>query len=359
MIKLFSPVFNELEIQSAKNTIKSGFWASGQGVRNVLKFEKKFEKYTNSQECVAVDSGTAALHLALKVLDINKKEVLVPTLTFVSTIHAIKYNGGIPVFVDVSPDTLCIDLIDLQKKITKKSKVILPVHFGGYPSNIEEINKIAKKKSLNVVEDAAHACGTTENNQKIGSHSDFVCFSFHPVKNLAMPKGGAICINHKKAKMFKTKLNSLRWCGISNRKGVFYDISELGFNYYMDEISAGIGLEQLKKLDKLNKKRFNIAKRYNTEIKNVEKIPLNKDCNYHLYWILVKNRDQFMKKMQQNKIETGIHYTPVNSMSFYKSSKKLPITSKIGKEIVTIPIHPNLASKQISHIINTVNKLTN
>jgi len=359
MIKLFSPVFNELEIKNVKNTIKSGFWASGQGIGNVLKFEKKFKKYIDSQECVAVDSGTAALHLALNVLDINKKEVLVPSLTFVSTIHAIKYNGGIPVFVDVSPDTLCIDLIDLQKKITNKSKVILPVHFGGYPSNINKINKIAKKNSLNVVEDAAHACGTTKNNQKIGSHSDFVCFSFHPVKNLAMPKGGAICINHKKAKMFKRKLNSLRWCGISDRKEVFYDISELGFNYYMDEISAGIGLEQLKKLDKLNKKRYNIAKRYNKEIKNVEKIPLNEECNYHLYWILVKNRDKFMKKMKQNKIETGIHYTPVHSMSFYKLNKKLPITDKVGKQIVTIPIHPQLTNKEISHIIKTINELTN
>ena len=359
MIKLFSPVFDELEIKNVEKTIKSGFWASGQGVGNVLKFEKKFEKYTNSQECVAVDSGTAALHLALNVLDVNKKEVLVPSLTFVSTIHAIKYNGGIPVFVDIELGSACMDTNDLENKITKKSKIILPVHFGGYPCNMELLKKIAKKNSLLIVEDAAHACGTKYKGKKIGSLGDLTCFSFHPVKNLAMPKGGAICINHKKAKMFKRKLNSLRWCGISDRKEVFYDISELGFNYYMDEVSAGIGLEQLKKIDSLNKKRYNIAKRYNKEIKNVEKIPLNEECNYHLYWILVKNRDKFMKKMKQNKIETGIHYTPVHSMSYYKSSEKLPITDKVGKQIVTIPIHPQLTNKEISHIIKTVNELTN
>ena len=146
MIKLFSPVFDGLEIKNVEKTIKSGFWASGQGVGNVLKFEKKFQKYTNSQECVAVDSGTAALHLALSVLEVKNKEVLVPSLTFASTIHAIKYNGGIPVFVDIELDSACIDTNDLENKITKKSKIILPVHFGGYPCNMELLKKNCKKE---------------------------------------------------------------------------------------------------------------------------------------------------------------------------------------------------------------------
>ena len=286
-----------------------------------------------------------------------KKEVLVPSLTFVSTIHAIKYNGGIPIFVDVIPDTLCIDPVDLENKITNKSKVILPVHFGGYPCNMESLRKISKRNSLIIVEDAAHACGSKYNGKKIGSLSDFTCFSFHPVKNLSMPKGGAITINSKNSKLFKKRLNSLRWCGISNRKESFYDITELGFNYYMDEVSAAIGIEQLKKLDKSNKRRFDIAKKYNKEIKTSEKIPLNKECSYHLYWILVKNREKFMKEMKEMKIETGSHYIPVHTMSFYKSKKKLPITDNIAKKIVTIPIHPKLSDKEINHIINTVNSL--
>ena len=305
MIKLFSPVFDELEIKNVEKTIKSGFWASGQGVGNVLKFEKKFEKYTNSQECVAVDSGTAALHLALNVLDVNKKEVLVPSLTFVSTIHAIKYNGGIPVFVDIELGSACMDTNDLENKITKKSKIILPVHFGGYPCNMELLKKIAKKNSLLIVEDAAHACGTKYKGKKIGSLGDLTCFSFHPVKNLAMPKGGAITINTKNKNQIKKRLNSLRWCGISNRKDSFYDISELGFNYYMDEISAAIGIEQLKKVDKLNDYRFKIARRYDAELNVNEKIPLNRECSYHLYWILVKNRKKFIQHMKANGIETG------------------------------------------------------
>ncbi len=355
MIKLFSPVFDKLEIKSAIRTLESGFWASGAGIGNVSKFENKFKKYTNSQECVAVDSGTAALHLALSVLEVKNKEVLVPSLTFASTVNVIKYNGGIPIFVEILSDTLCIDPIDLENKITKKSKIILPVHFGGYPCNMKLLKRIAKKNSLLIVEDAAHACGTKYNGKKIGSFGDLTCFSFHPVKNLAMPKGGAITINTKNKNQLKKRLNSLRWCGISNRNDSFYDISELGFNYYMDEISAAIGIEQLKKIDKFNGYRFKIAKRYDAELNVSEKIPLNKECSYHLYWILVKNRKKFIQHMKANGIETGTHYSPVHKMSLYKSKIILPNTEKISKEIVTLPIHPNLSKKDIDFIIKNVN----
>jgi perosamine synthetase len=356
MIKLFFPTIDDLEIKATVKTLKSGFWASGAGVGNVKKFENLFKKYTNATECVAVDSGTAALDLALKVVDINKKEVLVPSLTFVSSINAIKYNGGIPIFVDVKPDTLCMDPKDLQNKITKKSKVILPVHFGGYSCNMDEIKKISKKNKLLVIEDAAHATGSKYKNKKIGSIGDLTCFSFHPVKNLAMPKGGAITLNYKNRNL-KTKLNSLRWCGISDRKEQIYDVTELGYNYYMDEISSAIGIEQLKKINKFNSRKYKIAKKYHKEIKCLEKMPISKDCSYHLYWILVKNRNTFLKNMKKKGIETGIHYLPVHKMKLYKSNIKLKVTEKVTKEIVTIPIHPSLKNSEINYIIKTINQL--
>ena len=356
MIKLFFPTIDDLEIKATIKTLKSGFWASGTGVGNVKKFENLFKKYTNATECVAVDSGTAALDLALKVVDINKKEVLVPSLTFVSSINAIKYNGGIPIFVDVKPDTLCMDPKDLQNKITKKSKVILPVHFGGYSCDMDEIKKISKKNKLLVVEDAAHATGSKYKNKKIGSIGDLTCFSFHPVKNLAMPKGGAITLNYKNRNL-KTKLNSLRWCGISDRKEQIYDVTELGYNYYMDEISSAIGIEQLKKINKFNSRKYKIAKKYHKEIKCLEKMPISKDCSYHLYWILVKNRNTFLKNMKKKGIETGIHYLPVHKMKLYKSNIKLKVTEKVTKEIVTIPIHPSLKNSEVDYIIKTINQL--
>tara|TARA_B110000014_G_C20126522_1_gene600695 strand:+ start:8351 stop:9424 length:1074 start_codon:yes stop_codon:yes gene_type:complete len=356
MIKLFFPTINDLEIKATVKTLKSGFWASGAGVGNVKKFENLFKKYTNATECVAVDSGTAALDLALKVVDINKKEVLVPSLTFVSSINAIKYNGGIPIFVDVKSDTLCMDPKDLENKITKKSKVILPVHFGGYSCDMDEIKKVSKKNKLLVIEDAAHATGSKYKNKKIGSIGDLTCFSFHPVKNLAMPKGGAITLNYKNRNL-KTKLNSLRWCGITDRKEQFYDVTELGYNYYMDEISSAIGIEQLKKINKFNSRKYKIAKKYDKEIKCLEKMPISEDCSYHLYWILVKNRNTFLKNMKKKGIETGIHYLPVHKMKLYKSSIKLKVTEKVTKEIVTIPIHPSLKNSEIDYIIKTINQL--
>ena len=356
MIKLFFPTIDDLEIKATIKTLKSGFWASGTGVGNVKKFENLFKKYTNATECVAVDSGTAALDLALKVVDINKKEVLVPSLTFVSSINAIKYNGGIPIFVDVKSNTLCMDPKDLQNKITKKSKVILPVHFGGYSCDMDEIKKISKKNKLLVVEDAAHATGSKFRNKKIGSIGDLTCFSFHPVKNLAMPKGGAITLNYKNRNL-KTKLNSLRWCGISDRKEQIYDVTELGYNYYMDEISSAIGIEQLKKINKFNSRKYKIAKKYDKEIKCLEKMPISKDCSYHLYWILVKNRNTFLKNMKKKGIETGIHYLPVHKMKLYKSNIKLKVTEKVTKEIVTIPIHPSLKNSEVDYIIKTINQL--
>ena len=332
-------------------------WASGTGKGKVLEFEKNFMKYTSSQECVALNSGTAALHLALNLLDIKDKEVLVPSLTFVTTVHSILYNGGIPIFVDVEPKTFCMDIADLEKKITRKTKAIIPVHYGGLSCQMDKIKKIAKNNSCKVVSDAAHACGAKFNGKKIGSECELVCFSFHPVKNLSMPKGGAITINSKNKTKFKRKLNSLRWCGIDNKKNSFYDITSLGYNYYMDEISAAIGIEQLKKLDRHNKIRLKIAKTYHNELSFSQKMPWNKDCCYHLYWIRVKNRKEFMKKMHLKGIETGTHYLPVHLMKYYSSKTKLPVTEKVGKEIVTLPMHANLSSNDVDFIIKTANSL--
>lgn len=356
-IKLFSPKINQKEISAARNTLESYNWASGAGNNLVKKFEEKFCSYIGSKECVAVDSGTAALHLALNLAEIRGKEVMVPSFTFVTTVHAITYNGGIPVFVDIEPNTLSVDLNDLENKITKKTKAIVPVYFGGFPLEMKNLKKLAGKKSITIVEDAAHACGTKNKNKMVGSENEFCCFSFHPVKNLSMPKGGAITINTKNSKSIKKELNSLRWCGIDKRKGAFYDVTSLGYNYYMDEISASIGIEQLKKIQSSNKKRYDIAKRYSMELKLDKKMPLNKDCSYHLYWIRVENREKFMEEMMKNGIETGAHYPPVHLMTYYKKKISLPNTEKVGKDVITLPMHPNLTDKEIDFVIKKANSL--
>jgi dTDP-4-amino-4,6-dideoxygalactose transaminase len=352
-ISLFEPFVGKEEVDEASKVIKSKFWASGTGIGKVKEFENAFSKVVGCKDSVAVNSGTAALHLALESLNVEKTEVLVPSFTFVSSAHAAIYNKAKPKFVDVDESTLCIDIEDLEKKISSKTSVVIPVHMGGYPCNLEKIQKLAKDYKIKVVEDAAHACGATYQGNKIGSHSDIVCFSFHPVKNLAMPTGGLIALNSK-LNLIK-KIKSSRWCGISNRKGSSYDVESIGWNFYMNEISAAIGLVQLKRLKKLNKRRFEIAKKYYMSINVENKMPLSKDCSYHLYWIRTKKRNKFMKEMTKKGIETGIHYRPVHTMKFYSDSTKLKNCENISKEIVSIPMHANLSDDDVDKIIKNVN----
>lgn len=355
-IKLFDPDIGKEEEIAIKNVLKSGFWASGAGQGFVNKFERKFRDYTGAKECIAVNSGSSALNLALSLLDIKNKEVIVPSLTFVSTVHAITLNGGRPVFVDVNPKTLCLDVEKTKEAITKNTKVILPVHFAGMPCEITHLSKICKNYNCKLIEDAAHAAGATHKNKKIGSHGFAVCFSFHPVKNLAMPTGGAISINENDHIKTREILFSRRWCGITNRKKFNYDVKEIGWNNYMNEFSAAIGLIQLKKLDKMNEKRRKIARKYYKKINVEQKMPYDESCSYHLYWLCVKNRDKFMKKMENVKIETGIHYKPIHKMTLYKDSKFLPITEEIENKIVSIPIHTNLTNTNVDYIIEKINE---
>ena len=357
IIKLFDPVIGNNEKKAVDRVLKSGYWASGSGEGDVKKFEKLFLDYTNAKSCIAVNNGTSALHLALSLYDIRGKEVILPSITFVSTAHAIIYNGGIPIFAEINPTTLCIDVDDVTKKITKKTKIILPVHFGGMACDMKKLKKISTEYKIKLVEDAAHATGTKFCDSKIGSIGDATCFSFHPVKNLAMPTGGAITLNGKNSKEFEKILKSRRWCGIENRKASKYEINELGWNFYMNEFSAAIGIEQLKKIEKLNNKRRKIARRYFNSIQTNEKMPFLETCSYHLYWIQVKKRDKFMKKMLDEGIQTGIHYNPVHKMNFYDKKQKLSISEKVGDTIVSLPIHPNLSDKDVEKIIKTTNRL--
>jgi len=246
VIKLFDPVVDTQEESVIKKILRSHFWSSGLGRGNVSKFENEFKKFTGSNECVAVNSGSAALHLALSLLKIKDKEVILPSLTFISTAHAITLNGGKPVFVDIDPNSLCINPELIKNKISKKTKAIIPVHFGGMAANLEDISQLCKN-GIEMVEDAAHATGTIYKKKLIGCHGFAVCHSFNPTKNLAMPNGGAIILNGKNSKKLKRILNSRRWCGITNRIGTKYDVEEQGWNYFMNEFSAAMGLVQLRK----------------------------------------------------------------------------------------------------------------
>jgi perosamine synthetase len=355
-IKLFDPKIDFSEKRNIESVFKSHNWASGSGSRFVNSFEKKFIKYTGAKSGIAVNSGTAALHLAVSSITEEQGEIIVPSLSFVSTAHCVKYSGHKVIFSDIDPFTGCIDPSDIEKKITKKTKAIIPVHFGGLSCDLKNISKIGKDNDIPIIEDASHAAGTIYDKKRIGHHSDLVCFSFHPVKNLAMPSGGFITINSKN-NSFKNDIQIKKWCGISDRVKNDYDVKDLGWNYYMNEFSAAIGLAQLSKLNTLNKFRRIAAKEYFKRINVNFKMPFENSCSYHFYWILVNNRDEIRAKLDKLGIETGTHYKPIHKMSYYDKKINLSDTEKFSNQIITLPTHPNLTNSDIDYIIENINKI--
>ena len=353
-IKIHDPFFGEEERKAINNVLTSHQWASPKGNNQASKFEKRFQNFTKSDECIAVDSGSAALLLSMYMMDIENKEVILPSLCHVSAAHAVILNGGKPVFVDVDPETFCLDSDLIKNAITRKTKVIMPDHFGGIPCEINKIQELCKNFKIKLVEDAALATGSTYQNKKIGSHGDAVCFSFHPVKILSLPKGGAITLNGKNSKKNKKILLASRNSGISNNSSV----NQIGWNCYMNEFSAAIGLEQLKKINKIVSIRYKIAKQYYNNLEIDKKMPLQKGCSYNFYWILVKNPKNFIKKMSDENIEIGTYHRPIHMLKYYKNRKKLENTEIFGKSHVLLPTHPNLSDEQVEKIIKLTNKFS-
>lgn len=363
MIPVFRPSYNNREVKAVRKVLLSGWIGLGPKTKE---FEDAFAKYIGTKYAVALNSCTAALHLALKVLEIENKEIITTPMTFVSTNHAILYNNAIPVFTDIEPDTLCINPEEIKKNITRKTKAIICVHFGGHPCDMDIINKIAKLHNLFVIEDAAHACGAEYKNRKIGTLGDMACFSFHAVKNLATGDGGMITTNDEK--VYK-RLLKLRWCGISkdtwsrdkNKKySWYYNVEEAGFKYHMNDINAVIGLVQLEKLNWMNGRREAISQMYNQAFNDLDWVETPVVKNYaksarHNYVIKTPYRDQLNVYLQKKGISTGVHYFPNNLYKMYKKySRQTPVSDKIWKKLLTLPLYPDLTKKQIRFIIKTI-----
>ncbi|TRZ53974.1 MAG: DegT/DnrJ/EryC1/StrS family aminotransferase [Dehalococcoidia bacterium] len=359
MIPLFKPSISEKGLREVRSVLKSGIWAVSWGGPKVKELEEKFAEYIGCEGAVAVNSGTAALYLAIRTLPRDADgEVLLPSLTFIATAHAVVEGGLRPVFVDVEEDTLNIDMEDLKAKITSKTKGIIPVHFAGRSCRIREISEIAEDHGLWVMDDASHACGSTYDGKKIGSFFDRTVFSLHPVKPLASLGGGIITFNERNPYL-KERLEAMRFCGVTARRGPLYDVQSIGWNYYMTEPSAAVALDGLERLDVENQKRRRIARLYNESfegLKRVETLPFDERSTYHLYVLKVKSREKFMKHMANNGIETGIHYAMgCHEHRCYRNNKtRLPVTESVTKQLVSIPVYSSLQDDEIKQIVDTV-----
>ncbi len=362
MIPLFKPSCSKEEIEAVTEVLKSGWWGLG---KKTKEFEEKFADYTGVKYAVSVNSATAALHLSLKVLNLPPgSEVITSPLTFISTAFAANYNNLKPVFADINYDTLNINPDDIRKKITDKTKAIIPVHFGGHICNMEELNNIAETHNLPLIEDAAHAAGSSLNGKKSGSFGKFGCFSFHAVKNLATGDGGMITTDDPKA---YERFKILRWLGIN--KSTFartnkdyyawdYNVDEIGFKCHGNDILSAIGLAQLNKLDELNDKRREIFKKYNRAFKDIIDVPTLKEgitSACHNYVAKVDGREELIKFLASKNISAGVHYKPLYLHSIYSDVKAdCPIVDGVWKKLVTLPIYPSMAKEDVEKVIGAV-----
>ena len=379
MIQVFKPSLGEEELEGLREIFKTGWIGLGP---KTTEFEEKFAAYVGAKYAVGVNSATSALHLACLGVGIGPgDEVLVPTMTFVSTAHAVVFCGATPVFVDIEPDTLNISVEDIQRKITPHTKAIIPVHYGGYACQMEEIWEIANKNNLFVIEDAAHACGSSYKGKRIGGleHSNVTTFSFHAVKNLATGDGGMITTNHIEV---VRALKQLRWVGIDKSTwdrteeatmelelgirryasyGWYYEVQELGYKYHMNDITAVIGLVQLGKLEKANARRREITERYNRAFDGVEWIerPVEKEYTrsaMHNYVIKTPFRDKLNLYLKEKGIATGVHYMPIHLQPYYRKQTKitLPVAEKVWTQLLTLPEYPDLTDNEVDYVIELI-----
>jgi len=359
------------EIEAVAEVLRSGWIGLGPKTEE---FARKFAAYIGTKHAVALNSGTAALQLALNVLGINSGEVITSPLTFISTAQVILYNQAQPVFADIQEDTLNLDPEDIKRKITPETKAIIPVHYGGHPCEMEEIRNLAKEHNLYLIEDAAHACGAEYKGKKAGTLGDMGCFSFHAVKNLATGDGGMITTNDKEA---HEKLLKLRWLGINKStyqresKGYnwYYEVEDVGFKMHMNDITAAIGLVQLEKLEKMNLKRRQIVKRYNQAFANLDYLetPVEKDyvkSALHNYVIKVErgDRNELIGYLADKGISAGVHYMPLYLHPVYKKlgiKGVCPVADKVWQKLVTLPLYPDLTGEEVAKVIEAVKSFPN
>ncbi|MBI5187642.1 MAG: DegT/DnrJ/EryC1/StrS family aminotransferase [Nitrospirae bacterium] len=323
----------------------------------VSEFEKKIADYHGVREAIGVASGTDALHLSIEALGIGEgDEVITTPFTFFATVEAILYTGATPVFADIEPDTLNIDVSQIEAKITEKTKAVLPVHLFGHPSDMEGIQKIAEKYNLKVIEDCAQAFGAAINGKRLGSFGDAGCFSFYPSKNLGgYGDGGMIILNDS---MVADTIRKLRNHG---SKGS-YRHESVGFNSRLDELQAGILLVKLKHIDEYNRKRRQNAALYNELLSGKVKCPVEKDGAYHVYHqytIMSERRDEIQKRLKGNGVSSVIYYpVPLHlqeALNFlgYKNGD-LPVAEKAAREVLSLPIYPELEESAIVKIAEII-----
>ncbi len=367
------PWIDEDEINEVVDTLRSGWVTTGPKVKQ---FEQEFAKYIGARHAIAVNSGTAGLHLGLNAVGIQEgDEVIVPTMTFAATAEVVLYFKAKPVLVDCQPGTFNMDPKELERKITKKTKAIIPVHLGGQPCDMDRILKIARQHNLKVIEDAAHAIPAKHRGAMIGVIGDITAFSFYATKNITTGEGGMITTDNDEyaEKMRIMSLHGISkdaWKRYTAEGSWYYEILYPGYKYNMTDIAAAIGIQQLRKCDRLWELRKRYAGLYNDGFSDLTEIsrPViieGAQHAWHLYVIQLNleglkiNRNEFIELLKKENIGTSVHFIPLHLHPYYRKTfgykpSDFPNATSVYERIISLPLYPRMTERDVADVIEAV-----
>lgn len=371
-----SPLIEDVEIEEVIACLKSAWIGTGP---RVAQFESDFAAYKGVQQAVALNSCTAALHLSLLVANLKPgDEVITTPLTFCATVNAIIHAGATPVLADVDPATMNIDPKEIERRITPRTRAIVPVHFAGRACDMDAIMNIAQKHDLKIIEDCAHAIETEYKGRKAGTFGDFGCFSFYSTKNIITGEGGMV-IAKRDEDIARLKVLGLHgmskdaWKRFGDEGFKHYQVVECGFKYNMMDLQAAIGIHQLKRVEAYRQRRSKIWQRYMEAFATLPiglPAPVKEDTRhaYHLFTILVDkdktgvSRDQFLDRMTAEGIGVGVHYLSLPEHPYYQQTfgwkpEDYPNAMRIGRQIVSLPISAKLTDEDVVDVIEAVKRV--
>ncbi len=364
-IPICKPLFGEEEYQALRRTLASGWVGRGP---QTLEFEERFAEFIGVEHAVALNSATAALHLALLAAEVEGQEVLTTSMTFVSTNHAIVHSGARPVFFDVEADTLNISPREIEKNIAPTTRAILVMHYGGHACDMDPILELAAENGLWVIEDVAQGCGGLYRDRKLGSMGHIGCFSFQATKNLTTGDGGILATSDG---ALAQRIRKLRWVGISKptwerfrpgqpKRDWMYEVEEFGFKFEMNDLAAALGLVQLGKLEQANTERRRLLERYHrafSEVEGIEVLACREYAQSACYnaVVRVERRDDLHDYLHAHGIDSNVHYYPNHLLPIYRPyTTRLPVLEAEWQSILTIPLYPGLREKEQDRVIDCV-----
>lgn len=344
------------DILAVLGVLRSDFLTCGPKVRE---FEDAICAYTGAKYCVAVSSATAGLHIAAAACGIGPgDEAVTSPITFLASANCVRYTGASVRFADVEPDTANISAAEIERGLTERTRLLIPVHFAGQSCDMEAISRLARARGLRVIEDAAHAIGSDYRGSKVGSceYSDMAVFSFHPVKNITTGEGGAVTTNDPE---LYERLKLLRSHGMEHTKNWEYEMRRMGFNYRLTDIQAALGVSQLGKLEKFKARRREIVEFYNSSLglPHLSEREWSDAC-FHLYPVLVDDREGFYLRARKRGLNLQVHYIPVHTQPYYRELGfrvgDFPNAEAYYSRCVSLPLYPSLKDSDLREIVRRV-----